>query len=697
VIVCPRCQAAFPDEALNYCGRCGADLQQFGSTAPRKAAEAQSHPGNEEPSSPLRRAPDAMIGRVIGARYRILERLGAGGMGVVYQVEHVSMGKIAALKMLHPALVTDREVLRRFQREAQAVSLLTHPNTVQVFDFGESEGSLYMVMEYLRGENLATLLRRSGPLPWPRAASLFVQICDALSEAHDKGLVHRDLKPENVLVSSTRDGRDFAKVLDFGLATLRRRDEQNPSTNGSVVGTPFYMPPEQIRAEEIDARADIYALGALMHRVLTGAYPFEGKTPLMVLSQHLSAPPPLLRAHRPDRAFDPRVEEIVQRCMAKERQSRYPTTDAVRAAIEAVRGSEASPTPSGVTAATAEIARDSEPTLAELARREDFDHFEHSLRRRRLRGLIILPLLAVLVVIPWLLTKRHGPMGSLAEEKEPNNTAATANPITVGVPLRGRLGARLDRERSDRDFYHFTLPPTATPAVLRLTVSGLPNMDLHLGLFGAAGKRLAAANEQGHGGAESLPNQRLGPGDHYIEIREVSIPGRQATENVSDWYTVALGVHPLGADEESEPNDTPDQAISFGLDHPEQTLRGYLGRVGDIDYFRPRGDGSRILGSTVSGIADVDVRLVVLPPDAPGSTEKDPANRRGARVFDTSGPGAPEHFDNLPWPRGAPAPYIVVVRKQPPATDPEVPEAPPHSLPGLDTPYILTVTQRPAP
>ena len=253
--------------------------------------------------------------------------------------------------------------------------------------------------------------------------------------------------------------------------------------------------------------------------------------------------------------------------------------------------------------------------------------------------------------MPWLLVKRPGRHTSLAEEIEPNNTAATANPVALDVPLRGRLGARMDRERSDRDFYHFTVAPTAAPAVLRVTASGLPNMDLHLGLFNAAGKRLAAANEGGLGGGESLPNQRLGPGDHYIEIREVAVPGRQATENVSDWYTLTMSVHPLGADQESEPDDTPDQALPLGFDREPKAdlnIKGYLSRAGDLDHFRPRGEGGRVLGGTVSGIPDVDIRLVVLPPDASGSTEKDPARQRGARVFDTGGPGAPRTLRQSP-------------------------------------------------
>src|SRR5262249_9530917 len=158
---------------------------------------------------------DPMVGRVISSRYRVLGVIGTGGMGTVYKVEHTAMGKIAALKMLHPTLSSDREIVKRFRREAEAISLLTHPSTVQAFDFGEADGCVYMVMELCRGEDLATILRRDGPIPFERAAPLLVQVCEALAEAHEKGIVHRDLKPENVIVSRGTAGRDLAKVLDF--------------------------------------------------------------------------------------------------------------------------------------------------------------------------------------------------------------------------------------------------------------------------------------------------------------------------------------------------------------------------------------------------------------------------------------------------------------------------------------------------
>ena len=210
-------------------------------------------------------------------------------MGAVYKVEHLAMGKLAAMKVLHPSLTQDREVAQRFRREAEAVSKLSSPNTVQVFDFGESSGSLYLVMELVKGEDLGAILRRDGPMPFARLAPMMMQVCDALSEAHEAGIVHRDLKPENLLVSRARDGRDVVKVLDFGLAKLRDSEELNQVTaRGSLIGTPFYMSPEQIRAEELDGRCDIYSLGALMYRMLTGAHPFTAPTPVAVLTQHLT-------------------------------------------------------------------------------------------------------------------------------------------------------------------------------------------------------------------------------------------------------------------------------------------------------------------------------------------------------------------------------------------------------------------------
>ena len=246
MIVCPSCQAVHEDNETRFCGKCGSDLVRLSAARTGRTAAIAA----EEPQSR-----DRLIGATVDGRYRVIERIGAGGMGAVYKVEHLAMGKLAAMKVLHSSLTQDREVAQRFRREAEAVSKLSSPNTVQVFDFGESGGSSYLVMELVKGEDLGAILRRDGPMPFARLAPMLIQVCDALSEAHEAGIVHRDLKPENLLVSRARDGRDVVKVLDFGLAKLRDSEELNQVTaRGSLIGTPFYMSPEQIRADELDAR-----------------------------------------------------------------------------------------------------------------------------------------------------------------------------------------------------------------------------------------------------------------------------------------------------------------------------------------------------------------------------------------------------------------------------------------------------------
>jgi serine/threonine-protein kinase len=170
-------------------------------------------------------AEDPWLTRVLDGRYRVLTRIGAGGMGAVYRVEHVRLGKIAAMKVLHQSTATDREMVRRFWLEAQSVSRLNHPNIVQTFDFGQWNGAFYLVMELVTGDDVAAVMRREGPMAFGRAARFFAQICSALTEAHEHGIVHRDLKPENLMLVRRRDGAEHAKVLDFGLAKrAHRRD-----------------------------------------------------------------------------------------------------------------------------------------------------------------------------------------------------------------------------------------------------------------------------------------------------------------------------------------------------------------------------------------------------------------------------------------------------------------------------------------
>src|SRR5512138_389019 len=258
-VTCPSCgHRADPGSGpLNFCPDCGADL---------RAAPA------EDPSGDY-------IGRVIADRYRLIAQIGEGGMGSVYKAEHIRMGKALALKILHGDFSSDASAVERFRAEAQIVSRLSHPHTIGVFDFGEIDrgGGFYLAMEYVPGKDVATVLRESGPLPEPRAAEIGQQVLGSLAEAHDAGIVHRDMKPGNVMLMQTRSGEDFVKVLDFGIAKLRDESASAASTTsaGAIVGTPNYLAPEQARGDPVDARADLYAVGCLLHELLAGRPPFQ--------------------------------------------------------------------------------------------------------------------------------------------------------------------------------------------------------------------------------------------------------------------------------------------------------------------------------------------------------------------------------------------------------------------------------------
>jgi len=261
-------------------------------------------------------------GRVLGDRYRIISRLGQGGMGSVYLAEHVTLGKRMAVKVLRPEFSRDEELLDRFQHEARAASQIGQENIVEVFDFGHTpEGEAYFVMEALDGESLARVLHRDGPMPVARALPIFLQICRALGAAHQRGIVHRDLKPENVFVLRRTDGTDFVKVIDFGIAKGPGAPNAKRLTRaGSIIGTPEYMSPEQASATSIDQRSDVYAFGVLAYETLTGRLPFDGDTPLATLMKHQSDAPVPPRQLRPE--LPPEVEEVVLRALVKRPEGR---------------------------------------------------------------------------------------------------------------------------------------------------------------------------------------------------------------------------------------------------------------------------------------------------------------------------------------------------------------------------------------
>jgi serine/threonine-protein kinase len=247
-------------------------------------------------------------------------------MGEVWLAEHGLLKRPCAVKFIRPDLAASAATAARFAREVQAVTGLTHVNTVRVYDYGRADdGSFYLVMEYLDGPTLEELVRSAGPLPPGRVVYLVRQLCGALAEAHAAGLVHRDLKPGNVIVASLGGQRDVAKLLDFGLVQdLSAEADGRLTRTGTVLGTPAYMSPEQAAGEPaVDARVDVYSLGAVAFFALTGRPPFEGKTLGQLLAAHRSAPPPCLTDLRPAVSAD--LAAVVARCLAKDPTDRFPS------------------------------------------------------------------------------------------------------------------------------------------------------------------------------------------------------------------------------------------------------------------------------------------------------------------------------------------------------------------------------------
>ncbi len=275
---------------------------------------------------------DPIIGMVINNRFQVSSKIGAGGMGAVYRAHQLGMQRDVAIKVLLRELTENETVLRRFHLEALAVSKLKHPNTIQIFDFGETEdGLLYIAMELLEGRPLQKVLADERQLSVKRALHILEQTAKSLREAHTKGIVHRDLKPDNIFLQAVGEDADYVKVLDFGVAKVAEGDGQNKTLTkaGSIFGTPKYMSPEQSRGGEIDARSDIYALGVILYELLTGRVPFNAENPLGILIKHLQEVPPPFGLVRPDLVIPEQVERFVLRLLAKSPDERPQTTEAV--------------------------------------------------------------------------------------------------------------------------------------------------------------------------------------------------------------------------------------------------------------------------------------------------------------------------------------------------------------------------------
>jgi tRNA A-37 threonylcarbamoyl transferase component Bud32 len=277
---------------------------------------------------------DPNIGLVLQERYRIVRKLGEGGMGRVYEAEHILIKKRVAIKCLHSQFANNGEVIARFQREAQAASAIGNEHIVEVNDLGRfPDGSVFMALEFLDGRDLATDLEQSGALTVGRAMRIMAQVCEALAAAHEKGIVHRDLKPENIFLVRRKGNPDFVKIVDFGISKFKDSDARGMTATGAMIGTPHYMAPEQIEGrKDVDHRVDLYAMGVIMFEMLTGRMPFEASTLPKLVYEVCSVRPPSVGDFRED--IPPELQAIVARLLEKEPALRFAQCEALGEALE---------------------------------------------------------------------------------------------------------------------------------------------------------------------------------------------------------------------------------------------------------------------------------------------------------------------------------------------------------------------------
>jgi serine/threonine-protein kinase len=592
------------------------------------------------PSLDDEHAADPLIGMVVADRYRIVERIGRGGMGIVYRVEHTRIGKLLAMKLLAGELSANKEVVRRFKLEALTVSKLSNPHTVQVFDYGVWQHLTYLMMELVDGLDLSRALRRSGPIPFARLGRLTAQVCASLSEAHGKGIVHRDIKPENIMIIADERGAEMAKVLDFGLAKLRENADLNEVTlQGAVIGTPYYMSPEQVLGEDVDGRSDIYSLGAVMYRALTGNYPFTATSPMAMFTKHLTEAPPVINETHPELNVPKGVSDAVLRCMQKNKTDRFATIEELRDLLITEINALGLPSSEMLfvsdrasLADQEEVKRDgkreregkrkrraNDLAMIQIATREELEAYETKLQRKRygvwaLGAMMVLAGGAAGVWYGWIRSK---PMFR-GEEIEPNNSAADANELPMGKAMRGRVGPLVDlpmpggatTRSGDRDFFRLDVPDGAQRVSLRL--EPLPNFGICAMVYRVGITQTLAQFCSGQMGGQPVwvPSLRLDPGAYFIAVvqdRNPSVAFNNVPpfyENVSDGYRLTIDRVSDGTDD-VEPNDSIEGAQPI---EPQQEVSGTMGFVADEDWFcapKPGGvrwvveDGKRRFGTVL--------------------------------------------------------------------------------------------------
>lgn len=396
-----------------------------GPRGPGSSLEDQGTPGDPDRA-------EERIGRVLGGRYELRRLLGRGGMGLVYEALHITVGRSVAIKLLRHDLARSREAVNRFMREARAAAAIGNEHIVEVFDFSYTEeGEAFIVMELLEGENLGARIRREGPLPLSQAIAIAKQVAQALDVAHAKGIIHRDLKSENVFLVS-RNGGDFVKLLDFGISKVLEGDEGRGTLTreGVLMGTPHYMAPELVQGDvQLDRRVDVYALGCLLYEMITGRVPFTGKHVVEVLYKHVHEspePPSRLRSDVPSA-----LESVVLRALEKDRERRFATAAEVLEALTAL----GDVTDGAVTSAP-DAAVQSSGSLGDVSGAKD--------ERRSQRSMVLTMVAAGVLVITGMGVWLHRPASP--RQEQPSQKMGSPTHWTSQVSRRLDAGSAVRQE-----------------------------------------------------------------------------------------------------------------------------------------------------------------------------------------------------------------------------------------------------------
>ena len=425
MIDCPHCRQPLADNA-RFCHGCGAALSR--NTTPRDASTTPTIV-SAEPIDPL-------IGHTLEGKYKILSRLGAGGMGSVYRAHRVHIGDEVAVKVLLQEFVKNTSALERFRREARAAAMLQHPNIVTIHDYGETTEAAapaFIVMELVRGTSLRDIIESEKRLPPQRAVALMKSICAGVGAAHRSEIVHRDIKPDNIIALPPEPDTEGerVKVLDFGIAKLRDMVGTTALTQtGTVIGTPYYMSPEQCKAEHLDARSDVYSLGAMMYEMLAGGPPFTAATATGIVAKHLTQPPPPLP---PELRVPSDLEAVIMRALSKDPKDRQADATEFSRELQSAMLGQTAPSRSPASTRQADV---SEKPPARQESREPFTPppIEKSSRAGLIAAVSIAAVIVLAVIVGLVWMRNRG-----GESENKNAIIASSNTNQSPMPPKGAL------------------------------------------------------------------------------------------------------------------------------------------------------------------------------------------------------------------------------------------------------------------